>query len=629
MKTDRSAVQPPPPAPDSKGSKSASHRAAIGENMGRLLFDGLALAGEAGGGEAGRGARRRLSPREAIFRPDRSLHATRFPRWLVWSILALCLLPALLVAAGADFGIGADAAPGRALLADPVDRPPAALAGVFVHTLLEWTAFCGALFIVLLAFVHYRVTRDIVTPLIATVLFWAGCMDALHVLTADNLIRTAAGNRDLLPFSWAVFRFFNALMLTVGGAILRRRPDGAGARGAGRPKGSALLIGLAGALFALAAYGAVHYFAVRSDLPKAVFSAAAISRPFDLAPLLVYVAGGLFVLPALYARVPSLFSFALVLSIVPHAAAQLHMALGSTVLFDSHFNIAHFLKIVAYFVPLLGLVMDYLRVYRKEEEITGRIESEIADRRLAEEKLIRSVGELARSNRELDDFAYIASHDLKEPLRGISNYSQFLLEDYGGRLDEEGRRMLTTLPALTARLEKLINELLNYSRVGRMELAWEETDLDAVLDDVLVSLRIRLDERSVEIRKGTKLPVFLCDRVRIGEVFRNLVTNGMKYNDKERKWIEIGLAGSDPERGEITVYVRDNGIGIPEKHRDKVFAFFKRLHGRDEYGGGTGAGMSIVKKIVERHHGTVWLESAVGEGSTFFFTLGRGGEIDA
>lgn len=245
----------------------------------------------------------------------------------------------------------------------------------------------------------------------------------------------------------------------------------------------------------------------------------------------------------------------------------------------------------------------------------GELERRVEERTL---ELAQRNDELAQSNKELDDFAYIASHDLKEPLRGIHNYSSFLLEDYAGKLDAEGRSKLETLMRLTRRMETLIDSLLHYSRLGRVDLAIDRVDLNEIVAEVLDSLAITLKQEETEVRIPRPLPTVRCDRARVGEIFSNLVVNAMRYNDKPRKWIEIGVIDGE----ELPVfYVRDNGIGISEKHHDAVFRIFKRLHGRDKFGGGTGAGLTIVKKIVERHQGRIWLESSPGEGTTFFFTL--------
>jgi len=227
--------------------------------------------------------------------------------------------------------------------------------------------------------------------------------------------------------------------------------------------------------------------------------------------------------------------------------------------------------------------------------------------------------ELERSNKELDAFAYIASHDLKEPLRGIHNYSNFLMEDYGEILNAEGKEKLITLIRLTQRMEDLIDSLLHFSRLGRADISMQATNLNDVLHRVLDMLSIRIEESGVEIRIPRPLPTVYCDRVQLGEVFSNLITNAIKYNDKPNKWIEIGYL--DHPTKQITFYIQDNGIGIREKHFESIFRIFKRLHGPSKYGGGTGAGLTIAKKIVERHGGQIWLDSAYGEGSIFYFTL--------
>ncbi|WZO98100.1 ATP-binding protein [Isosphaeraceae bacterium EP7] len=244
------------------------------------------------------------------------------------------------------------------------------------------------------------------------------------------------------------------------------------------------------------------------------------------------------------------------------------------------------------------------------------------------EELTRLNVELARSNTDLDAFAYIASHDLKEPLRGIHNYATFLLEDYAEKLEPDGTAKLETLVRLSKRMEDLIESLLRYSRLGREELSVVPVDLNELVAEVLDSLQARLLGPDVEIRIPRPLPVVRCDRVGIGEVLSNLVANAIKYNLNRPAWVEIGYAepvrpaeGMPTPPGELVLYVRDNGIGIPEKHALLIFRLFKRLHGRDKFGGGTGAGLTIAKKIVERHGGSIWVESGPEQGSTFYFTL--------
>jgi signal transduction histidine kinase/FixJ family two-component response regulator len=244
-------------------------------------------------------------------------------------------------------------------------------------------------------------------------------------------------------------------------------------------------------------------------------------------------------------------------------------------------------------------------------------------------ELLKLNSALERSNSELDAFAYIVSHDLKEPLRGIHNYSQFLIADYADKLDEAGVAKLQTLMRLTQRMQALLDSLFYYSRVGRQDLALAQVDLQQALEEALELLHARVQESGVQISLPRPLPMLLADRARIGEVFSNLIANAIKYNDKSEKRVEIGFTRPACEPGAEAAppvfYVRDNGIGIDARHAETVFHIFKRLHGRDAYGGGVGAGLTIVKKIVERHGGRIWIESTPGEGSTFHFTLSASG----
>ncbi|MGL5877887.1 MAG: ATP-binding protein, partial [Xenococcaceae cyanobacterium] len=249
------------------------------------------------------------------------------------------------------------------------------------------------------------------------------------------------------------------------------------------------------------------------------------------------------------------------------------------------------------------------------------------------EELAKINLELERTNDELDAFAYIASHDLKEPLRGIHNYSSFLIEDYGNILTEDGVSKLQTLMSLTQRMENLINSLLHFSRLGRTELSMQKTDLNESIENVIDTLKIGFKEEPIEINIPRPLPIVMCDRVLIGEVFTNLISNAIKYNNNDRKWVEIGWYDEDRSKAlpslyegqnrndRIVFYIKDNGIGIREKHQETIFRIFKRLHAAQKYGGGTGAGLTIVKKIIERHGGRIWVESVYGQGSTFFFSL--------
>jgi signal transduction histidine kinase len=240
--------------------------------------------------------------------------------------------------------------------------------------------------------------------------------------------------------------------------------------------------------------------------------------------------------------------------------------------------------------------------------------------------------ELEESNQRLNDFAYSISHDLREPLRGMYNFAHFLAEDYRDSIDQDGREMLDTIMRLAKRLDAQVLAVLKYSRIGRLDLDLHPTDLDRLLDEVIDSLQGRIAAAKVRIKRPEPLPHILCHAEYVREAFHNLISNAVIYNDKDIKEIAIGwhppgfLPAGVPmqERNAPVFYVRDNGIGIPEKHFQKIFGIFRRLHGQDKYGGGTGVGLTIARQVIERHGGLITLKSEPGKGTTFYFTLSSG-----
>ena len=233
------------------------------------------------------------------------------------------------------------------------------------------------------------------------------------------------------------------------------------------------------------------------------------------------------------------------------------------------------------------------------------------------EELARLNRELQASNLELDAFTYVASHDLKEPLRGIHNYAQFLRQEAAERLLATDQARLETILRLAQRMDDLIESLLHYSRVGRIELDLQPMNLQELLCQTLEQMHSRMAQRGVTVRLPQPLPTVVGDRVRVTEVFQNLLTNALKYNDKPEPWVEVGVLDQEPP----VFYVRDNGIGIAPEHLEAIFQIFRRLHTRDAFGGGAGAGLTIVRRTIERHGGQIWVESTPGAGSTFYFTL--------
>lgn len=244
-----------------------------------------------------------------------------------------------------------------------------------------------------------------------------------------------------------------------------------------------------------------------------------------------------------------------------------------------------------------------------------------AVRRALREKRLRSdhkqaQEELARSNQDLEQFAYVASHDLQEPLRMVATYTQLLAERYQGKLDADADKYIHYAVDGALRMQKLVQDLLSFSRVGRPGLVVESTDCNAALGEGLQNLGTAIQESGARVDYA-QLPVVMADSSQLVQVFQNLVGNAIKFRGSEAPVIGV----SAEEKGKEWAFsVTDNGIGIAVENAEKVFVIFRRLNTRAEYPG-NGIGLSICKKIIERHGGRIWVESEIGHGSAFKFTL--------
>ncbi len=656
------------------------------------------------------------------------MNTNKLPKYFIYTIIFICIFPFLLNLIGFDFG-------SKSIEINQKDVPNMdtytflnahfySLSGAFTHTILEWSAFCAALITGVFAFINYKNTNDITTPIIGIALFCAGCMDAFHTLAADRLIEATADNRNLIPFTWAISRVFNALIMAVGISIFlfkkkKKKKEGKSEMG---------FILLTSAIFAVIAYAIIYICATSERLPETMFPDSFITRPWDVIPLLIFIFAGLFLYKPFYKQNPNLFTHALLISLIPEIATELHMAFGSTSLYDNDFNIAHFLKIFAYVVPLIGLILDYSRTYSEQTSLNTSLLEQIKIRKVAEkmnldlrnalnqaalvsitdtkgkisfvnnkfceiakyneDELIgqdhriinsghhskdfmknlwntlkdgkiwkgeiknkakdgsyywvyttiipfikkhkkpyqylsirfvitnekESERKLLEQNLELEHFAYIVSHDLKAPLRGIDSLANFIEVDLKDNNEDLVFSNLAMLKGRIHRMEDLIEGILDYSKIGMVESRKEEININQLISEIIETQNI---PKRFEIKIINSFPTILGIKSQFIQLFSNLISNGIKHNNKDQGLIVLDYWEHDNGH---EFSIKDNGPGIPEKYHDKIFMVFQTLEARD-INESTGIGLSIVKKIIDKLNGTIRVESSNDKGTKFIIWL--------
>jgi two-component system, sensor histidine kinase and response regulator len=273
------------------------------------------------------------------------------------------------------------------------------------------------------------------------------------------------------------------------------------------------------------------------------------------------------------------------------------------------------------FLNLFNQKRESENANRELKKANQILNEEIAQREKIEIELKKTMEALKSSNLELEQFAYIASHDLQEPLRMVASFLQLLASRYKDKLDSNANEFIDFAVEGASRMQKMIQDLLEYSRIQTQGKQLEKTDTSEILSHIISNLQTKIEETGTIILSD-KLPVLIGDESQLKRLFQNLITNAIKFCIDKKPQIFIS---AKQENDEWIFSFKDNGIGIDQQYQNKVFQIFQRLHTREEFGG-TGIGLAICKRIVERHNGKIWFESKPGEGTTFYFTIKNQGE---
>ena len=522
---------------------------------------------------------------------------------LKWTVLLLgaCLLPGLLMAIGVSF-----ASPVESLAeAETVDLYSAhrSLRGSFVHTILEWTSVCAAGFVGLMAMVQYRLTREISLPIIGLAMVCAGAMDAFHTLAADRLMAGTAADQELMPYTWALCRFFTGAIQLIGIGLFA-----VWLKGRTRLPMPAITVIALG--FLVFSWAIVHGAATSPTLPQTIYPDALIKRPFDLAPIAVFLLSGLVVMPLYCRRRPSPFAFALLLSLIPQLAVQLYMVFGSERLFDSAFNVAHAVKTLAYLVPLGGLLVQYSRTFVRQEEAEIGLQA------------IRQ--DAAQASADKGEFLAAMSHEIRTPMNGVLGMSSLMIDT---DLTEDQREYTRAIQTSAESLLRLVNDIYDLSKIeaGSVELKEEQFDLQALFDETAGLLGHRAAEQGLQLCCSLRpeIPNMLeGDAHRLRQVLMNLGSNAIKFTPEGEVTIQASLVYDDGSAIKVRFEVKDTGIGIPKHALNRLFRSFSQVDASTtrKYGG-SGLGLAISKELVTLMQGEVGVDSVEHEGSTFWFTV--------
>ena len=644
--------------------------------------------------------------------PVDAVQSANFPVCLLLAIFGICLIPTLGNLVGFSFAspsyVGADVSVFHQI------------AGSIHHSLFEWTAVSVALVTVAISFSKFQVGREALVPVFGLVLLASGIMDVFHTLAALQIVDSVAPETEFIPFTWALSRGFNAFLFLIcglAGLFLRERIKNLG-------WWSIIVVAI---ILMVISASAILLSANSLNLPQVQVPGAVLMRPLDVLPLILYVLA-IPVYVQLYRRMPNFFVAGILIGFLPEIVLESHMAFGSSALFDNPFNIAHFLKIVAYLCPFIGLLLDYQRTHLEQNYAVRKLENseerfdiamsaansgvwdwditndkiywsnrfrhliglsgvpvdpsfkqltmrvhpldrdrvsqalidhlehkapykidyrvktddesfrwfhatgkafydqagkairmagsltDIDDAKSAENDLIVSNQRLSVAHEELERFTYVASHDLKAPLRGIDSLATWLEEDLGDKLDDESREHLRLMRSRVGRLEGLLGDLLSYSRAGRGNAQIETFDCNTLAIDV----HDLIGKPQFELSIKDKLPALLTAKSPFELVLRNLIQNAIKHHDRESGRIELS---SWLEGDRYHFCVKDDGPGIPTEYHQRVFGLFQTLQSRDQVEG-SGMGLALIRKVLISCNSDITIHSDPEKerGTAFEFT---------
>ena len=470
-----------------------------------------------------------------------------------------------------------------------------------VHTVLEALATLLAFVVGVMALVRFYSKRDNTTLFIGTAFLGTAFLDGYHAVVTSTYYseRFPSALDTLIPWSWVASRLFLASFLFLSWVFWKRQ-EKLGDRG----RIDQWKIYVVTAVATLASFAFFAFY----PLPRAYYPELLFHRPEEFLPAVLFLLALIGYLRKGHWKHDPVDHWLVQALIVGFMGQAMFMSFSGQ-LFDVEFDVAHSLKNVSYIFVLVGLLISMFGLFRQAEESTAKLEKQAED--------------LARSNNELEQFASIAAHDLQEPLRKVQTFGDRLKTTAADTLDDRGRDYVDRMQNATARMQLLIDGLLGFSRVETQAQPFERIDMGDLATQVVSDLDLLIEEAGASVNIG-QLPEIDADPLQMRQLLANLVGNALKYRTNDEAPI-VEITSTKPSNGHrgnglYQISIQDNGIGFEQEYAEQIFQMFERLHGRTDYPG-TGIGLAISRKIVERHGGTITATGTPGVGSTFTITL--------
>lgn len=525
-----------------------------------------------------------------IFSGDRY----HIPDAYVWLVSALCALPLLLNFLGVDFGnVIETLSPVKVIEMTEIEEKPVyrdLLTGRYVHTILVSVSVSIAILTLVLALIDYNIRREAGTLIVAMAFFFAALLEIFHLLVATRVITTAVNSYYLTSYTWFFCRLFLASVIALG-IIFYLLPAPMGKAPSEKRFGN--FLGYVALTFFLVTVLTIVFLLLSSNVSHTAYPYRNNARQFEMIPLALYLFAALYLLPKYCERLPSVFSKSLLLSMIPAVAAQLYMTFGSLELFDNNFNISHFLIAGVYFIPFVGLSLNYLEAHRNEKKATEAL--------IRAEKFAMT-GRIART----------LAHEVRNPLTNI-NLSAEQLRNRASAAGEQANHYLEIIERNSKRINDLVSEMLNISRPSELKLAWH--NVNTLIEETLAMVGDRIKLKSIRVDKNfsKQLNPLMLDDEKFRTALLNIIINAIEAMEEKKGLLRITTAVVE---NDCEIIFEDNGKGLEPFQLAHIFEPFYTTKPT-----GTGLGLSAAKSIIDSHGGIINVESLPGKGTRFIITL--------